>query len=541
MRRMMLLALSTLALALALINHAAATREPSSAYQEAKHQRNLLQTTNRAGTATEQVIGRLDFGLERQEALPSPGGEQALKNHGSEPNGPASKPSAIPGLHEAIADLSIGIGSSGSYSPGHGARWATTIPQMEEGLRSEGPDSESRDDIDSAGTASMERRQGEIVPTPCSPLRCSFNVNSAGTLSRAEGIGCADPECQALDLNDRGIKAIATDAFSGMVNLEVLTMNNNQLGYISNSHLQDLVALEDLYMSYNHLTSISNGTFRGLSSLKSLHLMYNAIGSITAETFTGLSGLKRLAMGHQRSNPKALSTGILSSIEDGSFRHMPLLEDLDLEYHVLSKISNDMLGGGLSNLKFLNLRGSRFLADFTTDFLLVEPHAFTGLASLETLDFSFAGVNSEALKPGLFRCCTRLKSLDLSANPIEALTANAFAGLGNSLETLNLIFCMISRLSSRTFKGLTKLEILNLGNNRLSVVPSEVFATLPEGCFVYFAGNSMSCRPKTAKDAEPDSNTTYPVNMYQLDLSLSLCPVQVILNLHPIASWNCYQ
>ena len=526
-----------LLVALALIIHAAATREPSLAYQEARHQRNLLQTTNRAGTATEQVIGRLDFGLERQEALSpsgSPGGYQAVKNHGSEPDGPASKPSAIPGLHEAIADLSIGIGSSGSYSPGHGARRATTIPQMEEGLRAEGP-GDSRDDIDSAGTASMERRQGEIAPTQCSPLRCSFKVDSAGTLSRAEGLGCADPECQALDLNDRGIKAIATDAFSGMVNLKVLVMNNNQLGYISNSHLQDLVVLEDLYMSYNHLTSISKGTFRGLSSLKSLDLMYNAIGSITAETFIGLSGLKRLAMGHQRSNPKAqFSTGILSSIEDGSFRHMPLLEDLDLEYHVLSKISNGMLGGGLSNLKFLNLKGSRLLSDFTTDFLLVEPHAFTGLASLETLDFSFAGVNSKALKPGLFRCCTRLKSLVLSVNPIEALTANVFAGLGNSLETLDLMMCIISRLSSRTFRGLTKLKALDLGFNRLSVVPSEVFATLPESCFVSVAGNSMSCRPKTAKDAEPDSNTTYPANVYELDLSLSLCPVQVILNLHPI-------
>ena len=529
-----------LLVALALIIHAAATRKPSLAYREARHQRNLLQTTNRAGTATEQVIGRLDFGLERQEALSpseSPGGEQAVKNHGSEPDGPASKTSAIPGLHEAIAELSIGIGSSGSYSPGHGARRATTIPQMEEGsegLRAEGP-GDSRDDIDSAGTASMERRQGEIAPTQCSPLRCSFKVDSAGTLSRAEGLGCADPECQALDLNDRGIKAIATDAFSGMVNLKVLVMNNNQLGYISNSHLQDLVVLEDLYMSYNHLTSISNGTFRGLSSLKSLDLMYNAIGSITAETFTGLSGLKRLAMGHQRSNPKALiSTGILSSIEDGSFRHMPLLEDLDLEYHVLNKISNGMLGGGLSNLKFLNLKGSRLLSDFTTDFLLVEPHAFTGLASLETLDFSFAGVNSKALKPGLFRCCTRLKSLVLSVNPIEALTANVFAGLGNSLETLNLMMCIISRLSSRTFRGLTKLKALDLGINRLSVVPSEVFATLPESCFVSVAGNSMSCRPKTAKDAEPDSNTTYPANVYELDLSLSLCPVQVILNLHPI-------
>lgn len=520
-------------LAVALVAARASTREPSATYQRAGHEGILLQAASRIGTSTEQIVERLGPDLDGR-------GEHYSSN------GHASDPKAI--LYENITRLSVGPESSSATGTtgDHGARQSMMIRQLE--LEEEEVNrlsassavsgSDAAYDMDRAGTASIGRRQGETALAECSPSRCSFNVDSVGTLSRAEGKGCADPECQSLVLDQRGIKAIATDAFSGMVNLKILIITNNQLGTILHSHLKDLVALEELYLSYNHLTSISDGTFSGLSSLESLHLMYNAIDTVSAESFAGLSGLKRLKLGYQRPDPSlssVYSMGGLKNIQDGSLRHMPLLEDLDLGRHGFTQLSNGIFSGGLSNLKFLNLQGSQ-VVELSTKVLRVEPHAFVELSGLESLDLSFSAVDGEALKPGLFRCCTKLNNLDLSGNPITTLTGSAFAGLGNGLEKLNLIICLLSSLSPRTFRGLSKLKTLYLMNNRLSVMPLEVFANLSETCTVGVSGNSLSCRPKTGKDVQPGSDTSYPATLYdsdhiaELDPSLRMCPAQVTLS-----------
>ena len=370
-----------------------------------------------------------------------------------------------------------------------------------------------------------KRRQNGDVPTTCSTSRCSFEVSASGVLHRVASEGCAEPACQFITFDGFGIKSIDTDAFSGMVHLKVLVLTNNEISSISNDRFQDLVALEELYLGSNSLTSIAGGTFEGMSSLQSLFLLYNKIQSISADSFAGLSGLRRLNVEKQMSPS-------LQIIEDGSFRHTPNLEELVLAGHRLGSISNETFGDGLSKLKKLDLEG--IYSSTETSRLTVESHAFAGLSGLERLKFGRSRVASESLQPGLFFNCKNLTYLDLFLNPIVTLSQTAFAGLENSLQTLNLHSCQLSRLGPRTFTGLSKLVQLSLSNNRLTVVPLELFLNMYAlgsltGYYAYVNNNPLACRPKVASDVEAGSGVWYPPagRIYPLDMSLPLCPAEV--------------
>jgi hypothetical protein len=277
--------------------------------------------------------------------------------------------------------------------------------------------------------------------------------------------------------------------------------------------------LEELYLGSNSLTSIAGGTFEGMSSLQSLFLLYNKIQSISADSFAGLSGLRCLNVENQ------VYPSRLQVIEDGSFRHMPNLEELVLISHSLSRISNETFGDGLSKLKKLDLRGS--YSGFSRP--TIESHAFAGLSGLEWLNFADLRVASESFQPGLFYNCKNLTYLDLSLNPIMMLSQTAFAGLENSLRILNLRFCQLSSLGPQTFTGLSKLETLWLDYNRLTVVPLELFLNMFALKYAYVGNNPLACRPKVASDVEAGSGISYPLpwRIQSLDMSLPLCPAQV--------------
>ena len=317
---------------------------------------------------------------------------------------------------------------------------------------------------------------------------CSFSVNSTtGLLSRTNGSDCGDPACQYLDMSGLDIKAIATDAFLGMVHLKVLSLGRNQLSSISYEHLKDLVELEDLDLSFNSFSSIVPGTFSGLSTLSKLNLGYNNIGYIGEDYFVGLPNLRHLDLVSRNYNAESERIGY---IEDGSFRHMPRLETLKITYHSLSRISNDMFSG-LPNLKLLDLKGREDAS--TKKELVIEVWAFAGLSKLETLYLSHAAVRDESLRRGLFWRCGKIVYLDMGHNPITTLMRSTFAGLENSLVQLHLQSCLIDTVKSRTFRRLStsKLNYINLRNNSLSTLHLDVFANMPylDGTFVSHYGH----------------------------------------------------
>ena len=85
---------------------------------------------------------------------------------------------------------------------------------------------------------------------------------------------------------------------------------------------------------------------------------------------------------------------------------------------------------------------------------------------------------------------TRLKSLDLKQNFIEALINRVFKPL-KKLQELNLEGNRISEIQPRALVGCTELRILNLNNNLLASVPTEALSLLSHLTELRMARNSL--------------------------------------------------
>ena len=135
------------------------------------------------------------------------------------------------------------------------------------------------------------------------------------------------------------------------------------------------------------------------------------------------------------------------------------------------------------------------------DFLHQE--VFLNLTCLRSLDLSHNRITNQTLKRHHFFRLNHLLHLDLHGNPLHSLPDSVLVSAYLSqLQTLNLSSCQLesvgelalddffemekldlsanklTRLSGRTFQGLTSLKVLDLRWNRLEVIEKDTFADL---------------------------------------------------------------
>jgi Leucine-rich repeat (LRR) protein len=408
----------------------------------------------------------------------------------------------------------------------------------------------------------------------CSADKCSFNVSSAGVLSRTGGDACGS--CGFLYLSYRFITSIAPGTFQGMVHVTTLDLSNNQLGSITYDDFKNLTALRTLILNNNRIASvapgtfagmaavesinlennrisspIAPGTFAGLSAVRSLSLSYNLITSIGAESFAGLIGVTMLSLSSSSYCYSGQACGRVQSIEDGAFRHMPNLHTLNLQYHDLSIIRTGTFGGGLAKLKILDLStydssyycGNPPFGYFSG--LRIASGAFAGLGGLESLNLQGCQIPDNVFGQSLFRHNRNLTRLDLGNNRLTSLTEDTFKGLNGTLQSLYLSYNQISSIAERTFLGFSRLYHLQLDYNELTMLPVNVFANMTmvdsngnynggQSVYVYLYGNPLVCRP-----SEPRNGYLYVSDLYSSSSSsnhylIPRCPAKVS---RPHAFW----
>ncbi|MBE7174030.1 MAG: leucine-rich repeat domain-containing protein [Williamsia sp.] len=261
---------------------------------------------------------------------------------------------------------------------------------------------------------------------------------------------------KSLDLSSNHISNFSF--LQHLTSLQSLDLSFNQVTDIS--FLQNLTNLQSLDLSYNQITDVS--FLQNLTNLQKLDLRSNQISDISF--LRHLTGLQRLNSSSNKITDISFlqhlaglqSLNISSNeITDISFlQHLTGLQSLNLRYNQITDIS---FLQNLTSLKSLDL-SSNHIRDF--NFL----QHLTGLQSLDLRCNQITDIS-------FLQHLTSLQSLDLSSNHISNFS---FLQHLTSLQSLDLSSNHITFLVEDMLYDLPSLTYLNLENNTLLNVPSQI-------------------------------------------------------------------
>ncbi|XP_035664622.1 slit homolog 2 protein-like [Branchiostoma floridae] len=289
----------------------------------------------------------------------------------------------------------------------------------------------------------------------------------------------AIPNLLELNLEDNFITELTPTSFQLRQKLQILRLGGNKIIDVASSAFDGLSQLVKLYLNHNNIETIEAfGSLSGPSSLEMLDLQKNKLTSISIGTFTGIPLLTELN----------LSSNNISKIEDGSFARLKKLRVLYLHSNKILQLTNATFFGmssltrlTLSNNKIQNLpdlafnsAGSLEFLDLTSNSIsTITQAAFSGLLNLTGLSLTKNNISS--IEDGAFRDLVKLRELSVSDNMLQDISASTFVGLAPEDRTDN-----------------TGLEVLYLGDNRLTTIRKDDFARLTKLTFLTLWRNDIT-------------------------------------------------
>lgn len=246
--------------------------------------------------------------------------------------------------------------------------------------------------------------------------------------------------------------------------------------------LQKLIRLD---LSFNTNLTGALSEFRNSSLLELVNLRSTSFSGIVPESISNLNNLRVLSLGDCS----------FSGHIPGSLSNMTKLTYLSLGNNKFTGFVPSLVS--LSKLIILDLNGNRFdkgvlpnwlgmlaeLNQLDTYGMNINGEIPSFLANLTKLTVVSMGKNSFTghIPSWLFNL-TQLRSLDLQHNQMQGPISSSFSNFKN-LRFLQFNYNNFSgKVGLDMFLGLNKLESLILGNNKISLVPTNNFtnSTLPE-------------------------------------------------------------
>jgi uncharacterized membrane protein len=218
-----------------------------------------------------------------------------------------------------------------------------------------------------------------------------------------------------------------------------------------------------------------------MGTLRELYLRWNKIKAINSSIFP--RNVKILD----------LSNNMIEFLPSNTFQVMTFLEKLYLDNNFIS----NKLSFSLGRYQFISFANNQmksfpfFQGETLTSDLNLSKNNMTSLSSidfvklgrLEVLNISYNRVNEIVLQyevDKLFLTLSMLENLDMSHNLLTLDNLISMdINLLSSVSELYLGFNRIDRITSKMFKGLTKLKKLVLNGNPISVIEPESFYSLP--------------------------------------------------------------
>ena len=357
----------------------------------------------------------------------------------------------------------------------------------------------------------------------------------------------------SLDLNNKGITALAAGDFDGLTALNELRLKDNSLSTLPAGVFDGLTALTQLRLGNNSLSTLPAGVFDELTALKWLELEDNSLSTLPDDVFEDLTALTGLLL--QGNDLSTLPAGVfeeLTALTQGNLRlqdnpgapFSPTADAVPDDGEVPVAGGDVTLDGSGSGGPWgTNVTYSWALTSPTSGVTVTFDDAASAtpvvtipaLADGAELTFTLTvtgrgGTNgidpatdtamvtaailgicgrTEAVRDGIVRLfgnithCADITdahlaaitgSLDLRNDNITALAAGDFDGL-TALTTLNLGSNSLTTLPAGVFDGLTALTGLYLGVNSLETLPAGVFNELTALTDLLLNNNELSSLP----------------------------------------------
>ncbi|XP_065934646.1 toll-like receptor 13 [Magallana gigas] len=310
---------------------------------------------------------------------------------------------------------------------------------------------------------------------------------------------CGLSELQELYLQNNKLSFIKSLTFTGtcVPNLKVIRLDNNRISSLEENAFFNMTNLNITYFTNNVITHINPRSFVECFKMSFLHLGQNYLDHIPAISF--LTGLQQLSIQGNKVKNATFPT---------SYENCTLLSTIGLSTNFIENLTKETFQS-LQNCPVRKLELSR---NKITD---ISKEAFLPLTKLVSLTISQNHLTAPKLKIGLeglkssslsslniarlqlggqlpsstFALLngTVLKQLLMSNNKINQLPSRAFATL-KRLEQIDLKGCKIQTIANDTFAGLHFLTNLNLADNYLDKVPTNLPSSLN---ILYLNGNQI--------------------------------------------------
>ncbi|XP_038654895.1 toll-like receptor 5 [Scyliorhinus canicula] len=289
----------------------------------------------------------------------------------------------------------------------------------------------------------------------------SFGFNNIDDPNNQTFSGLRDSSVMILDMTHGYLFTLATNVFSHLSSLKILTLSLNKINQIEKNAFFGLESLQQLNLSFNLLGEIYTSTFDGLRDVSYIDLHHNHIGAIQHNAFHGLNQLKTL------------------NLRDNSLSVIPGL-------HPLPRLAKFMVSHNRLTTVFGLKAVSSFL-DFSNN-ALNNLNVFYEIMQLPAVEHLLLRENRMA------RCTpahsdtipkdNQLLHLDLSSNFLQLMwTRNECLEVFHNLTNLTVLLLhhnYLTELPQDVFKGLDSLKRLNLSSNSLSQLSLGLFPSTLE-------------------------------------------------------------
>ena len=165
-----------------------------------------------------------------------------------------------------------------------------------------------------------------VTDTHLAAITGSLDLNRKGISALAAGDFDGLTRLTSLDLQNNSLTMLPDDVFDELTALTLLWLGRNSLTTLPDDVFDELTALTLLYLHSNSLTTLPAGVFDELTSLTALSLTHNGLTMLPAGVFNELTSLKYLY----------LHTNSLDTLSAGVFDNLTALTDLTLGGNSLS-------------------------------------------------------------------------------------------------------------------------------------------------------------------------------------------------------------